>query len=40
MTRLAAVISRASSPETFEAQGCEGVLKFGVSMVCVLWALG
>ena len=28
------------APETFEAQGCEGVLKFGVSMVCVLCGTG
>ena len=27
-------------PETFDAQGCEGVLKFGVSMVCVLCGTG
>lgn len=28
------------APETFDAQGCEGVLKFGVSMVCVLCGTG
>jgi len=28
------------SPDTFDAEGCEGVLKFGVSMVCVLCGTG
>ena len=28
------------APETFAEQGCEGVLKFGVSMVCVLCGTG
>ena len=28
------------SPETFAAEHCEGVLKFGVSMVCVLCGTG